>query len=281
MKVFETVDTFIDVRKALSNDLSVGLIPTMGNLHDGHLSLVKESQKHHDINIVTIFVNPLQFGPNEDFDNYPRTLKEDLRKLELVDRKEGEIWVLAPTDSMFPKGFNSLIRVNQNQSILCGIDRPGHFDGVTTVVYQLFQITKPHESFFGKKDFQQLWILKKMAKDLRLDIKITGLPIIRNKEGLALSSRNQYLSESQKNDALIIKATLNLIAKEIRSQNGFSNTIQCFIEEKKRQNEFIYLESRNPHTLELSKSNDKEFIIFGSKKIGQSRLIDNLEVSLI
>lgn len=175
------------------NSNPVVLVPTMGCLHEGHLSLVRKAKEISDNVIVSIFVNPMQFGPNEDFNKYPRTLEEDLKKLEPYN-----VEVFKPNVSqIYPEGFSSKISVSKLGDFLCGKSRPGHFDGVTTVVFKLFQITNADYAIFGEKDFQQLKIIEKMCTDLNLKTKIIPMPIYREPSGLAMSSRNRYLNENQ------------------------------------------------------------------------------------
>src|SRR5919108_5437199 len=169
----------------------ISLVPTMGALHEGHLDLISEARKIGDVLVVSIFVNPTQFGPNEDFTKYPRDLAGDLRKIESL----GVDIVFTPTpEEMYPEGFQTYVEVEKLQEHLCGLFRPGHFRGVATVVLKLFNIIRPHVALFGEKDYQQLKIIQRMVKDLNLDVEVSGFPTVREKNGLALSSRNAYLS---------------------------------------------------------------------------------------
>lgn len=194
------------IRKLKIERKTIGLVPTMGYLHQGHLSLVRRSKRKADITVVSIFVNPAQFGPKEDFAQYPRDIKRDSRML----GKEGVDYLFAPrADEMYPEGYKTYVEVVELQDKLCGRSRPGHFRGVCTVVLKLFNIVQPDIAFFGQKDAQQAIILKKMAEDLDLDVKIRVLPIIRDNDGLALSSRNIYLSQEERKAALVLSKSLN------------------------------------------------------------------------
>tara|TARA_R110000868_G_scaffold16687_5_gene74186 strand:- start:4065 stop:4823 length:759 start_codon:yes stop_codon:yes gene_type:complete len=249
----------------------------MGNLHAGHVSLVKEAVKEHDVTVVTIFVNPKQFGPGEDFDRYPRTLQEDLEALKEV---HGQIVVFAPStpEEIYPEGFSTQISLPDISSKLCGKSRPTHFAGVTTVVYQLFAIAKPKTAFFGLKDYQQVKIIETMTKDLRLPVRIRALPIIREPDGLAMSSRNRYLSADQRPQALILSKTLQK-AKEIMMTQGIDACV-TFINESKSQPGWDYLELLHADSLRQISSGDRFFVLAGALYVGETRLIDNLVVEL-
>jgi pantoate--beta-alanine ligase len=193
------------VKKLKSQKKTIAFVPTMGYLHQGHLSLVRKSRQEADITVVSIFVNPAQFGPKEDFARYPRDLKRDSQMLE----KERVDYLFVPSDDeMYPQGYKTYVQVLDLQDRLCGRSRPGHFRGVCTVVLKLFNIVQPDVAFFGQKDAQQAIILKKMTEDLDLDVKIRVLPIIRDKDRLALSSRNAYLSQDERKAALVLSKSL-------------------------------------------------------------------------
>jgi pantoate--beta-alanine ligase len=184
---------------------TIGLVPTMGCLHEGHMSLVRECRANADITVVSVFVNPTQFGPTEDLRSYPRDLQRDVEMLE----KEGVDVVFTPSEGeIFPPGYGTFVEVHGLQDRLCGPSRPDHFRGVCTVVLKLFNIVRPDVAFFGWKDAQQLIILRKMARDLDLDIRIEGLPLVRDVDGLALSSRNSYLSAEERRAALVLSKGL-------------------------------------------------------------------------
>ncbi|NBV42719.1 pantoate--beta-alanine ligase, partial [bacterium] len=186
---------------------TVGFVPTMGALHDGHISLIESARRDTDYVIVSIFVNPGQFGPNEDFDRYPRTIDADIQKLEAA----GVDMVFLPsTNAVYPEGYRQATRVfvPDLSRRLCGKHRPGHFEGVTSVVIRLFNLIRPHKAFFGEKDFQQVTIIRKMSQDLALPIDIVGCPIVRDADGLAMSSRNRYLSPEERIVATSLIASL-------------------------------------------------------------------------
>jgi pantoate--beta-alanine ligase len=206
MKVIKKIDEMRSVASGIkSGGMSVGFVPTMGYLHEGHLSLVRESLRKADVTVVSIFVNPTQFGPREDFKQYPRDFKRDSEILE----REGVDYLFAPeADEIYPQGYRTYVEVHDLQGKLCGRSRPSHFRGVCTVVLKLFNIVNPDISFFGQKDAQQAIILKRMVKELNLDIKIEALPIIREEDGLALSSRNNYLTQKERKAALILSKSL-------------------------------------------------------------------------
>ena len=183
----------------------VAVVPTMGYLHEGHLSLVRLAKEHADTVIVTVFVNPTQFGPTEDYKTYPRDMERDVKLV----TSAGADCVYAPTpEEMYPEGHQTAVRVDKLTRHLCGITRPTHFEGVTTVVTKLFNATKPHLAVFGEKDFQQLQVIRRMVRDLDVDIEIIGAPIVREPDGLAMSSRNKYLSAQERTAALVLSRSL-------------------------------------------------------------------------
>jgi pantoate--beta-alanine ligase len=259
----------------------------MGNLHKGHLSLAKESLRANDITVISIFVNPLQFGPSEDFEKYPRTLGEDAQLLKELFRSEGfptsgekRLVIFAPesVEEIFPKGYKTKIDVGQLTDKLCGLNRPGHFEGVTTVVYQLFNIVRPARAYFGQKDYQQYMVIKKMIHDLRLDIQIIPMPIKREDNGLALSSRNQYLSVEEKKVALSLPNTLNHL-KHLIKNNPWPVSFELCNEEIetliKANSDWDYLEILDAKTLEKPDNKTHTVLIAGALKVGTTRLIDN------
>ena len=261
----------------------VGFVPTMGNLHAGHISLLSQALNDYDVVYFSIFVNPKQFGPLEDFGKYPRTLENDLSLLkeELKKHPNKILVVFAPesVDEVY-KGFDKTIKVQGITEILEGEIRPGHFDGVTTVVYRLFELINPQTAYFGLKDYQQWAVISAMVKQEKLNIKIVGMPIIRTPEGLALSSRNQYLTQEEKQDALFIINTLN----EIRDiLNGLKNNIplaQKLVEEKLKDPQWDYLTMRDHLTLSEDISNSQIITILAVYRMGTTRLLDNIQVEL-
>jgi pantoate--beta-alanine ligase len=184
---------------------NIGLVPTMGYLHKGHLSLIAKAQRSCDVVITSIFVNPAQFSPNEDFARYPRNIEQDTQ---LCTSAGSTVLFVPPENEMYPEGYSTYVNVERLSSILEGKFRPTHFRGVTTVVAKLFSLTKPHKAFFGQKDAQQCVVIKKMVKDLNLGVEVVTAPIVREKDGLAMSSRNVYLSAEERSQALILYASL-------------------------------------------------------------------------
>jgi pantoate--beta-alanine ligase len=286
LKIIKTVHEFNIWRNNLSSDLSVGLVPTMGNLHLGHLSLTKMSLESNDVTIVTIFVNPKQFGPNEDLDKYPRTLTQDTQKLEELFNNvapEKELCILAPSSpqEIYPEdeieSKASIIVKHPMTEVLCGAYRPGHFDGVTTVVHKLFTITKPHNAYFGEKDYQQLAIIRQMVKETKLPVNIFSRSIIRDKDGLALSSRNQYLSVQERKIALTLPQTLNELKK--MAQTKKVDLLGRVKEIKESDHRWQYLEALDATTLApLNESSSDNIVIAGAYIVGNTRLIDNVVV---
>lgn len=280
IKLFTNRKDFDYFRNSLTTE-SIGLVPTMGNLHKGHISLLEKAIEENDVAIVTIYVNPKQFGPNEDFDKYPRTLDEDIAKISavalLLDKKK-EIVVYAPNtdEGIYPEGFSTNISMGLMTQKLEGAVRPTHFDGVTTVVYRLFAITKAHQAYFGQKDVQQCLIIKKMVRDLEISIKINIMPIIRNSEGLALSSRNQYLSESERSEALVLPHTLQKIEKLIRTKQDYKTFVSNVLANDKK---WDYLEILDSQSLTAPTDKTLEVVIVAAYRMNSARLLDNILVS--
>jgi len=221
----------------------------MGFLHEGHLSLIREARKQTDIVIVSIFVNPTQFGPQEDYESYPRDLKGDTKK---VDSAGGDIIFAPSSRDMYPDGYLTYVNVEGITETLCGFSRPGHFRGVMTVVTKLFNIVKPHKAFFGQKDYQQSVVIRRMVRDLNMDIDIIVLPTVREPDGLAMSSRNSYLSVEERKAALILYKSLIMASEMVK--NGEMDAKKIFSEMKRTiQNEPLviidYIAITDPDTL--------------------------------
>ena len=272
-----------EVKKWRAEGLKVGLVPTMGALHEGHLSLIKKAKAECDKVVVSVFVNPIQFGPSEDFDKYPRTLDEDMK---LCDN-EGVDVVFAPNaNEMYGGGRlsnDTLTYVCPPYFFvdkLCGKSRVGHFDGVCTVVMKLFNIVQPDCAFFGQKDAQQVIIIKKMVEDLNIPIEIVQCPIVREESGLALSSRNKYLSEEGKKDALVLSQILNNIKscykKGITNIEALKETAYSYLTEK---HDLEYLEIYNRETLEEEIDANNKSIALIACRVDSVRLIDNIYFS--
>lgn len=280
-----TVHSVAQLRAALARARQegkrIGLVPTMGNLHDGHIALVEMALQRTDYVVVSIFVNPLQFGPNEDLDSYPRSLPEDQRKL--LDA--GAHLVFAPSvNDVYPEGMqgHTLIRVPLVSEGLCGASRPGHFDGVSTVVSKLLNMVQPDIALFGEKDFQQLAVIRKMAHDLCLPVQIMGAPIVRAADGLALSSRNGYLDAAQREIAPALYQTLQYLDHQLKTGR---QDFPALIEEGKAR--LIdagfrpdYLELRDAATLQQATAQSREIVILAAAFLGTTRLIDNLSCKL-
>ncbi|EZQ15594.1 pantoate--beta-alanine ligase [Halopseudomonas bauzanensis] len=280
-----TLHSIAQLRAALARarqeNKRIGLVPTMGNLHDGHIALVAKALQRTDYVVVSIFVNPLQFGANEDLDSYPRTLTEDQRKL--LDA--GAHLIFAPNVSeIYPEGMDghTLISVPVVSEGLCGASRPGHFNGVSTVVGKLLNIVQPDLAVFGEKDFQQLAVIRKMAHDLCLPVQIMGAPIVRAEDGLALSSRNGYLGDEQRRIAPRLYQTLQQIQQQLESgRRDFPAIIEearlALIEAGFQPD---YLDLREAETLQPVTSASQDIVILAAAFLGATRLIDNLRVSL-
>lgn len=259
----------------------VAFVPTMGNLHDGHLALVNQARAAADAVVVSIFVNPMQFAENEDLDTYPRTLDDDLNAL----REAGVDLVLTPSaDDIYPDGSaaHTAIHVPGLGDALCGKDRPGHFDGVCTVVYKLFQLVGPDIAVFGEKDLQQLLIIKKMVGDLGLPIDIQSGPTQRAEDGLALSSRNQYLSASERAVAPLLRQTLQSCGAALTATpDGLATSIIGPAREALERAGFAvdYLELRELATLQLVDRMDQDCALFVAARLGETRLIDNIQLA--
>lgn len=270
-----------NVKEWKKEGLKIGLVPTMGALHAGHLSLIKKAKETCDRVVVSVFVNPIQFGPSEDFDKYPRTLDAD----EKLCNQEGVDIVFAPSPKEMYGGAGRLSNdtltyvcppffyVNK----LCGKTRVGHFDGVCTVVLKLFNIVQPDCAFFGQKDAQQVIIVKKMVKDLNVPVEITQCPIVREESGLALSSRNKYLTEEGKKDALVLSKILNNIKscyqKGITDISALKETAYSFLTDK---HDLEYLEILDRNTLEEKSQADNNSIALIACRVEGVRLIDNI-----
>ncbi|MEM8563545.1 MAG: pantoate--beta-alanine ligase [Pseudomonadota bacterium] len=260
---------------------TIAFVPTMGNLHEGHLKLVRKARTLADVVVVSIFVNPLQFGPSEDLNAYPRTLTADKEKL----FAEGvQILYTPDVNQIYPEGIDrhTKVCVPELSDTLCGSSRPGHFDGVTTVVAKLFNIVRPNVAVFGEKDYQQLSIVRKMVTDLCIPIDIVGVATARDEDGLALSSRNGYLSDAQRDIAPVIHETLNSCREAIAC--GFDNFLQ--LESHARMKllkaglEPDYFAIRDAKTLKTVTENTEEVAILAAAKLGTTRLIDNVRLTL-
>jgi pantoate--beta-alanine ligase len=259
----------------------IGFVPTMGALHDGHLSLVRESKKKCDITIVSIFVNPTQFAPSEDLEKYPRPLEQDIA---LLEKENTDILFLPSVEEIYPEGFSSFVTVDKVTDGFEGAIRPEHFRGVATVVSILFNITQPDIAFFGQKDLQQAAVIKRMVKDLHVPITIEVCEIVREKDGLAMSSRNRYLSPEEREEAKILSQTLAEVQADILSGLSIADSklrgVKYFDSLKKKA-VLEYVDIVHPETFQLADSfkQQEEIAVVIAAKIGNTRLIDNILVS--
>lgn len=259
---------------------TIAFVPTMGNLHLGHITLVKEAKTRADHVVASIFVNPMQFGKNEDLDAYPRTLADD--QAALVEA--GAELLFTPTpEIIYPKGMDAqtFVEVPGISDVLCGASRPGHFRGVATIVFKLFNIVQPDIALFGQKDFQQLLVIRTMVEDLSLPIEIIGVETIREDSGLAMSSRNGYLNAEQKSLAAQIKRTLDKMACSLKSGENIEAVIaqgQAELADAGFKND--YLDVRNAANFATANGADKELVILVAAYMGTTRLIDNLVLSM-
>ena len=269
--------------KALSVSLkregkTISFVPTMGALHEGHLTLMAEGKKRADVLVASVFVNPTQFGPGEDYKKYTRDTEGDLGKM---SRAGVDIAFFPGPEEIYPPGFQTYVEVTELEKPLCGASRPGHFRGVATVVLKLFNIVRPDVALFGRKDYQQLQVIKRMVRDLDLDVQIVGMPIVREASGLAMSSRNAYLSEEQRTRAVVLSKALGEIKRKF---DGGERKASVLLESGKRilsdssAGEIDYLEIRNGDTLEEVMLASPGDVAALAVKVGRARLIDNIEL---
>lgn len=270
--------TIPDLRAALRNCGRIVFVPTMGNLHEGHIALMQQAQAHGDTVVASIFVNRLQFGPNEDFDKYPRTFEADCAKLRAV----GVDVLFAPTErDLYPEPQQYQVDPPEIQNQLEGEFRPGHFRGVATVVLKLFNIVQPDAAVFGKKDYQQLMVLRNMTRQLALPIEIVGGETVRADDGLALSSRNGYLTLAERAEAPHLSRLLNAIRDAVVAGNrNFSELEQAAATELDNAGwKTDYVAIRRQSDLQLPTADDKALVVLAASRLGVPRLIDNLEIN--
>jgi pantoate--beta-alanine ligase len=282
MKIVETIDQFREEFRKYKSTQTIGFVPTMGYLHPGHLSLVEQSKKENDVTVVSIFVNPAQFGPGEDFDRYPRDLERDenlLRELEV------DVVFYPPVKEIYPEDFATYVEVEKLGKVLCGKSRLTHFRGVTTVVLKLLNIVSPTRAYFGRKDAQQAIIIKKMVKDLNLDVTIQTMPIVRDPDGLALSSRNAYLSAEERKAALSLSGALQKAKTEIDHGLRDAPAIKELIQKEISKYPLItidYVEVVSLDTLEnVDSITINNTLVAGAIWVGKTRLIDNFTLGEI
>jgi pantoate--beta-alanine ligase len=257
----------------------IGLVPTMGYLHEGHLSLARESRRRADVTVVSVFVNPAQFGPTEDFKQYPRDLEKDAAYLKDVGV---DVLFYPDASEIYPPGYRTYVEVEGLQDRLCGRSRPGHFRGVATIVLKLFDIVAPDQAFFGAKDAQQVLIIRRMAADLDLDLEVVTCPIVREPDGLALSSRNAYLSPEERRAARVLSAGLRWAEKAVaageRDAGKLVAGVRSIIEAEPLAR-IDYVEAVDPETLEPVAAVDGEVLVTLAVFVGSTRLIDNIRLS--
>ncbi|MBN2897136.1 MAG: pantoate--beta-alanine ligase [Clostridia bacterium] len=282
MQIIKTVAAMNGyIREAIQSGKCIGYVPTMGYLHDGHLSLIKEARKNNDIVVVSIFVNPTQFGPNEDLDSYPRDLDRDAALCEV----EGADVIFHPTpEEMYPNGYSTYVETfGEITKKLCGASREGHFRGVTTVLTKLFNIVRPRNAYFGQKDAQQVAVVEKMVRELNYDIHIVPCPIVREKDGLAMSSRNSYLQGHEREDALVLSQSLEL-AKQMIADGERSTAVikqaMCDKINSVESTEIDYVEIVDAQELENVETLSGDTLIALAVKVGKPRLIDNVRLEV-
>ena len=277
MKVYRNIRSLArEIQGLKRRNKTIGLVPTMGFLHEGHMSIIRKAKKDTDCVIVSIFVNPTQFGPKEDFKRYPRDLNRDLK----LCKKEGVDIILAPeAKEMYPEDYSTYVDMERITDKLCGASRPGHFRGVATVVAKLFNITSPDIAYFGQKDAQQAIVIKRMAQDLNMAVKIKVMPTLREKDGLAMSSRNVYLNPKERVQARSIYKSLKL-AKELFN-NGERNSSKIINKMKRIINKepsakIDYIKTVDINNLKDVKRISRGTLIAMAVRIGDTRLIDNI-----
>jgi len=274
----QLIHTIAELRARLAREKSVAFVPTMGNLHEGHLDLVRIAREQGSCVVISIFVNPLQFGPSEDFDKYPRTLEEDCAKLQgLADV------VFAPAvDDMYPVQQAVFVDPPPIASELCGAARPGHFRGMATVVLKLLNIVRPQVAVFGKKDYQQLHIIRRMVAELNLPVTIVGGETVRAADGLALSSRNQYLAEDERAEAVFLSQTLRGMRESIlQGERDIERLQQDAVTLLASRGWAVdYVAVRNQSDLLPAGLSQRDWVILAAARLGNTRLLDNVEVAL-
>ena len=282
MRIIQTIKELQNtLNQQRQSGRSVALVPTMGNLHQGHLQLVSTAQRHADIVVVSLFVNPTQFGANEDLDSYPRTLQDDIDKLEALNT---DILFTPSIDEMYPLGGDntSYVHVPGITEVLCGASRPGHFDGVTTIVNKLFNISRAEFAIFGEKDFQQVAVIRRMVDDLNIPITIITEPTVRETDGLALSSRNGYLSKAQRQLAPQLYASLLELKLALNAGDKNFKHLEANAKDRLTAQGFKpdYLHIFQRGSLQPANNADTDLIILIAAFVGTTRLIDNLSVNL-
>ena len=282
MQLINKILDLREIRRTWQNSAKViAFVPTMGNLHQGHLNLVREAKKQADIVVVSIFVNPMQFGPNEDLEAYPRTLQSDNRLLESLGV---DVLFMPNASDIYARGLEqqTFVEVPGLSYMICGASRPGHFRGVATIVCKLFNMVQPNLAFFGEKDFQQLQVIKAMVTDLSMNLKVFGVATTREDDGLAMSSRNQYLTDTDRKLAPTLYEKMQHLESEIQTgRRDFSRLAQEYkLQLSKLGFSPDYLEIRNAENLLQPGHEDQNLVLLAAAFLGKARLIDNLQISL-
>ncbi len=270
------------IRQYKQQKSSIAFVPTMGNLHQGHLSLVKLAKQHADKVVVSIFVNPTQFAENEDYSEYPRTLAQDIQQLQPL---KVDMLFTPDLETIYPKSNQNITKVvvEGASDILCGAFRSGHFSGVTTIVLKLFHLVQPDVAIFGQKDYQQWWLIQCMVQDLDLPVRILSHPIVRESDGLAMSSRNSYLSPLQRRQAVLLSQLLQKTARQIKAGATNFIALQSLAVDELRQQQWQvdYFTIINANDLSIATIKDKSLVIMAAATLGQVRLIDNIKVDIV
>ncbi|HBS59719.1 MAG TPA: pantoate--beta-alanine ligase [Firmicutes bacterium] len=264
------------VRRVKNNGATLGLVPTMGSLHEGHLSLMRQAKAVCDVVAASIFVNPIQFGAGEDYETYPRDLSRDAA---VAEGAGVDVIFAPPVQEMYPRDFISYVEVTDITSRLCGASRPGHFRGVTTVVNKLFNIVQPDQAFFGQKDAQQVAVIKQMVKDLNMNVKIVTGPIMRETDGLAMSSRNIYLTEEERKAALVLSRSLGDVRRRLLAGERDAGLLRVFLQERITAEplaDIDYISICEVGTLKETDIVTGSVLIALAVRFGKTRLIDNL-----
>ncbi|MBI5438086.1 MAG: pantoate--beta-alanine ligase [Nitrosomonadales bacterium] len=280
----QLISTITELRSRLVNERAVVFVPTMGNLHEGHLNLVKMAREHGGCVVASIFVNPLQFGPSEDFDKYPRTLEADCARLQGL----ADVVFAPPVDEIYPAKQTVFVELPPAANELCGAARPGHFRGMATVVLKLFNIVRPQVAVFGKKDYQQLHIIRQLVAQLNLPVRIVGGETVRAADGLALSSRNQYLNATERGEAIFLYQMLQGIRQAVlQGERDFERLQNQAVETLATRGWVVdYVAVRNQSDLQpvnpvRGDPAQRELVILAAARLGNTRLLDNIEVCLV
>ncbi len=274
----QLVHTSTDLRARLQGERTIAFVPTMGNLHEGHIALVKQARSEGSCVVVSIFVNPLQFGPHEDFDKYPRTLEADCAKL----HGYADVVFAPAVGEMYPETQTLFVEPPPMAAELCGAFRPGHFRGMATVVLKLFNLVQPHVALFGKKDYQQLAIIRQMVRQFNLPIRIVGGETVRAEDGLALSSRNQYLTPQERTKSAFLYQTLADVRSALSAGSkelaGLERNAMEALASQGWQVEYVAIRAQDG--LAIPQAGERRLVILAAARLGATRLIDNLEVGL-